>query len=218
LSEARLVIFDCDGVLVDTEAISARILAQALTAAGLPTSPEKARHEYLGPRLPEVVARAEARLGRRLGPGWLEGFELQRAEAFRRELTPVPGAARAVERIAGAGVAVCVASQARLEKTRLTLGLTGLARLFPDHAFFSAEQVPRGKPSPDLFLHAARVMGVGPERCVVVEDTAHGVAAAVSAGMRVLGLARGGKTAALRRAGAETFASLDEVPGLLGIV
>jgi HAD superfamily hydrolase (TIGR01509 family) len=129
----------------------------------------------------------------------------------------VSGAARAVERVRSASVAVCVASQGKLEKTRLSLELTGLRDLFPDRALFSAESVARGKPHPDLFLRAAAVMGVAPAACVVVEDTPSGVTAAVSAGMRVLGYAADSDEAALRRAGAEIVRSLDELPGVLGL-
>jgi len=114
-------------------------------------------------------------------------------------------------------VAVCVASQGKLEKTRLSLELTGLRRLFGEDALFSAESVPRGKPHPDLFLHAAGTMGAEPAACAVVEDTPSGVTAAVAAGMRVIGYAADSDEAALRAAGAEIVHSLDEVPRLLGL-
>ena len=185
----ELVIFDCDGVLVDSEPISSRVLAEALTAAGLPTSQPEARREYQGLLLADIAARAEARLGRPLPDDWGERFEADRAEAFRSELTPVPGAAEAVARVAGAGIGVCVASQGSVEKIRLTLGLTGLLDLFAAGALFSAYAVTRGKPHPDLVLHAAATMGADPARCVVVEDTPSGVIGAVAAGMRVFGLA-----------------------------
>jgi HAD superfamily hydrolase (TIGR01509 family) len=215
VSNVGLVIFDCDGVLVDSERISCRVLAQALTAVGLDTTPEDARREYLGPRLAEVLARAESRLGRVLGPGWLRQFEQDRADAFRRELLPVPGAAEVVARLVHSGFAVCVASQGKLEKTRLTLALTGLSSLFPRTALFSAEEVPRGKPEPDLFLHAANVMGTPPARCVVAEDSPIGVAAAAAAGMHPLGFAANTDPGTLREAGAETFMTLSELPRLI---
>src|SRR6185312_5249534 len=100
-----------------------------------------------------------------------------RAEVFRRDLRPVAGAAEAVQRVSAAGVAVCVASQGKLSKTQLTLGLTGLRGLFEERALFSAQSVAHGKPAPDLFLHAADAMGATPSRCVVVEDTPSGVTA-----------------------------------------
>jgi HAD superfamily hydrolase (TIGR01509 family) len=212
-----LVIFDCDGVLVDSEVISNEVLARALTTAGLPTTLAESRRDHQGLLLGDILARAEAKLGRALPEGWLERYERDRAEAFRRDLRPVPGAAEAVERIRDAGIAVCVASQGRLEKTRLTLGLTALRGLFKERALFSAELVPRGKPAPDLFLHAATVMSAVPSRCAVVEDTASGVTAAVSAGMSVVGYAADSDADALRAAGAEVLDSLHELPRLLGL-
>jgi HAD superfamily hydrolase (TIGR01509 family) len=215
--DPELVIFDCDGVLVDSEVISNEVLARALTAQGLPTTLAQARREYQGLLLSEVDARAQAKLGRPLARGWLERYEHDRSVAFRAELCAVRGAAEAVRRIAGSGVAVCVASQGKLEKTRLSLRLTGLDGLFADEALFSAHEVPRGKPHPDLFLHAAATLAAEPARCVVVEDTPSGVTAAVAAGMRALGLAADSDAAALREAGAETLLALDELPALLGL-
>jgi HAD superfamily hydrolase (TIGR01509 family) len=217
VEDLRLVIFDCDGVLVDSERISNDVLARRLTDAGLPTTMAQARRECQGRMLREVQELAEARLGRSLGPDWLAQYEHDRELAFRRELEPVAGAAAAVERVRAAGVDMCVASQGKLEKTRLSLELTGLRHLFADASLFSAEQVPRGKPHPDLFLHAARAMGADPAGCAVVEDTPSGVTAAVAAGMRALGYAADSDEAALREAGAEILCSLDELARMLGI-
>ncbi len=217
MRDLRLVIFDCDGVLVDSEVISNEVLARALSAQGLPTTLAEARRDYQGLLLSEVVARAEAKLGEPLPEGWLASYERERTEAFRRDLQPVPGAIEAVRQVIGAGIAVCVASQGKLEKTRLSLELTGLRELFPSGALFSAHDVPRGKPHPDLFLHAASTMGAEPSGCAVVEDTASGVTAAVSAGMRTLGYIADSDEAAIRQAGAELLPSLDQLPRLLGL-
>jgi HAD superfamily hydrolase (TIGR01509 family) len=208
----ELVIFDCDGVLVDSESISNGVLARLLTAEGLPTTLAESRRDYQGLTLGEVIAGAEMKLGRPLPDGWLARYDAERASAFQAELRAVPGAIEAVRQVSAAGIAVCVASQGKLEKTRLTLGLTGLLDLFAPGALFSAETVPRGKPHPDLFLHAAQVMGAAPAGCVVVEDTPSGVTAAVSAGMRALGYAADSDEAALREAGAEILHSLGELP------
>jgi HAD superfamily hydrolase (TIGR01509 family) len=215
-SDLQLVIFACDGVLVDSEVISNDVLARMLTAEGLPTTLAEARRTYQGLLLGEVLDSAEAKLGRSLPDGWLARYERERAEAFRLGLKPVPGAADAVEAAAAAGLAVCVASQGKLEKTRLSLELTGLRHLFGDRALFSASCVARGKPYPDLFLHAASAMGARPSGCVVVEDTPSGVTAAAAAGMRALGYALDSDEAALREAGAEVLWSLDELPRRLG--
>jgi HAD superfamily hydrolase (TIGR01509 family) len=215
--DLQLVIFDCDGVLVDSEVISNSVLARLLTTDGLPTTLAEARRDYQGLLLGEVFDRAQEKLGRSLPNDWLVRFESERAEAFHRELRPVPGAAEVVERVCAAGVAVCVASQGKLEKTRLSLDITGLRRLFPEPTLFSAYSVALGKPHPDLFLHAAAEIGADPARCVVVEDTPSGVMAGVSAGMRVFGYTADSDEHALRQAGAVTFRSLDELPTLLGL-
>jgi HAD superfamily hydrolase (TIGR01509 family) len=215
--DLQLVIFDCDGVLVDSEVISNDVLARSLTEQGLPTTLAQARRDYQGLLLAEIDSRAQAKLGRPLAQDWLQRYERDRAAVFRRELRAVPGVAEAVRRIKAAGVRVCVASQGKLEKTRLSLELTRLDPLFGDEVLFSAYSVPRGKPHPDLFLHAAQTMAAEPARCVVIEDTPSGVTAAVAAGMRVLGYAADSDASALRRAGAEVFMAMEELPGLLGL-
>jgi HAD superfamily hydrolase (TIGR01509 family) len=216
--DSQLVIFDCDGVLVDSEAISNRVLAEMLSAEGLPTTLAQARRAYQGLLLTDVAARAEEKLGRTLPEDWLARYEHERAAAFHRELGPVAGAAEAVQRVTAAGIGVCVASQGKLSKTRLSLALTGLDHLFPETACFSAYSVANGKPAPDLFLHAAMSMGAKPAGCVVVEDTPLGVTAAVSAGMRGMGYAADSDEQALREAGAtEILRSLDELPQVLGL-
>jgi beta-phosphoglucomutase-like phosphatase (HAD superfamily) len=217
MTDVELVIFDADGVLVDSEVISNRVLARLLTGAGLPMTLAETRRDYQGLLLDEITTVTERKFGHRLPDGFLDRFEAARAEEFRRELKPVPGAAEAVRRVQVAGVRVSVASQGKLEKTRMTLALTGLDRLIPPDAVFSAYSVQRGKPHPDIFLHAAELMGVEPRACVVVEDTASGVTAAVAAGMRVLGYAADSDEAALKRAGAEILHSLDELPALVGL-
>jgi beta-phosphoglucomutase-like phosphatase (HAD superfamily) len=213
----QLVIFDCDGVLVDSEPISNGVLAGLLTAEGMPTTLTEARRAYQGLMLSEVLTRSQAGLGRPLPEGWLARFERERSLAFCRELRPVAGAGEALQRITAAGVPVCVASQGKLTKTRLSLELTGLDRHFPENARFSAYSVAKGKPAPDLFLHAARALGSEPARCVVVEDTPSGVRAAVAAGMRALGYAADSDEQALGAAGAEVLYSLDELPRRLGL-
>jgi HAD superfamily hydrolase (TIGR01509 family) len=212
-----LVIFDCDGVLVDSEVISNGVLARMLCEQGLATTLAEARGDYQGLLLSEVLEHAEGKLGRPLPVGWLDRYERERREEFERELKPVQGAARAVERVEHAGLRTCVASQGKLEKTRLSLELTGLLHLFDEQSLFSAHSVARGKPHPDLFLHAASTIGAEPSDCVVVEDTPSGVSAAVAAGMRAIGYAADSDEAALRRAGAEIIQSLEELPVLLGL-
>jgi HAD superfamily hydrolase (TIGR01509 family) len=214
----ELAIFDCDGVLVDSEVISNEVLARMLTREGLPTTLREARRAYQGLLLADIRSRAEAKLGRSLPQGWLAEYEHERAEAFQHDLEPVAGAAEAVRRVKADGMKVCVASQGALEKTRMTLGLTGLRDLFPPHALFSAYDVPLPKPDPALFQHAAATMNAKPSACVVIEDTPSGVVAAVAAGMRAIGYAADSDERALRNAGAEIIRSLDCLPKLLGLL
>jgi HAD superfamily hydrolase (TIGR01509 family) len=214
----QLVIFDCDGVLVDSEVISNEVLARMLTRAGLPTTLAEARRACQGRLLTDVRDWAQAQLGQPFPRDWVAEYEHTRDEAFRRELTPVAGAAEAVQRIKAAGLKVCVASQGQLAKTRLTLGLTGLHDLFAPHALFSAYDVPRPKPDPALFQHAAATMNAKPSACVVIEDTPSGVMAAVAAGMRAVGYAADSDEHALRNAGAEIIRSLNDLPKLLGLL
>jgi HAD superfamily hydrolase (TIGR01509 family) len=210
-----LVIFDCDGVLVDSEGISNAVLAQALSRLGLEISGEEAHEAYRGMFLTEIAADAERRLSAPLPADFMERFERDREEAFRAQLQPVPGAAQAVRAVVAMGYEVCVASQGRLSKTELTLTLTGLRDLFGPDALFSAHSVGRGKPAPDLFLYAAAAMGAEPDRCVVVEDTMIGVRAALAAGMRAIAYLPDGAADAFDAAGVKTVRALDELPGLL---
>jgi HAD superfamily hydrolase (TIGR01509 family) len=207
----QLVIFDCDGVLVDSEVLSNDVLARMLTESGLPTTLPQARATCQGRLLDEVLSWAEAQLGSALPDDWLAEYERQRGEAFRRELRPVAGAAELVGEVKAAGIKVCVASQGKLEKTQFSLELTGLRDLFSEHALFSAHSVVRGKPHPDLFLHAAATMGAEPERCVVIEDTPSGVRVGAAAGMLVFGYAADSDAKALRSAGAWIVHELGEV-------
>ena len=210
-----LVIFDCDGVLVDTELVSARVLAEMVNAAGWTVGEAEVRAMFEGGTLETVVAVVEERTGRPLPPGWLDEFQARRDDAFRAGIEPVAGAADAVRGVRALGFDVCVASQARVSKTRLTLGLTGLLDLFDPERLFSATMVPRPKPYPDLFLHAATQCGYPAEACTVIEDALLGVQGARAAGMRVLAYPAHGDPAALADAGGELIDRLAEVPGRL---
>jgi HAD superfamily hydrolase (TIGR01509 family) len=214
----KLVIFDCDGVLVDSEPISNRVLAEMLTEEGLPMTPAEARRDYHDKLIRDVRRTAEKKLGRALPEGWIAAFERNRAEAFVRGLRPIAGVAEVVQGVRAAGIAVCVASQGKLARTRLSLGLTGLRGLFDDDAMFSVDSVRRGKPYPDLFLHAAKCMGADAMDCVVLDDGPSGIKAAISAKMWAFGFAADTDAKRLQQAGArEVIRSLEELPDLLGI-
>jgi HAD superfamily hydrolase (TIGR01509 family) len=214
-----LVIFDNDGVLVDSEEISNTVLAEMLTEHGLPTTLEESLRTYQGMMLADIATKAERQMDSSLPGDFLDRYLARRAAVFERDLKPVPGAADAVEKIRSAGIEICVASQGGANKIDRTLEICGLRPHFPDGSLFSAYDVARGKPHPDLFLHAAERMGSDPADCVVIEDSASGVQGARAAGMRVLGYAaEGGAGDALAAAGAaEVFASMTLVPGLIGV-
>ncbi len=182
----KLVIFDCDGVLVDSEAISNEVLAGMISDLGVPTTPAESRARYQGLLLADIGVDVERRLGAPLPGDFWERFDAARRSAFEMSLKPVAGAAETVSAVQALGIRTCVASQGRLSKTELTLGLTGLRGLFAEEERFSAYSVPRGKPFPDLFLHAAAQIGVPAHDCLVVEDTPSGMRAAIAAGMPVV--------------------------------
>jgi HAD superfamily hydrolase (TIGR01509 family) len=207
----ELVIFDCDGVLVDSDRISLRIQAEWITDLGLEMSYEDCVRDFLGLGMPATLRILGERLGRPVPSGWEGGLDRAVREAFERELRPVPGVVEALDEI---DLPTCVASSGSQERMRFTLGLTGLWDRFAGR-IHSADEVGRGKPAPDLFLQAASSMGAPPERCVVVEDSPFGVIAARAAGMAALGYAADGDGQRLSDEGARTFRSMAELPGLL---
>ncbi|WP_026911001.1 HAD family hydrolase [Patulibacter minatonensis] len=211
-----LVVFDCDGVLVDSERPQAAVLSALFRDHGAAVSATDVVERYTGLALEAIADDVAARTGVRLPAGWTDEFRDRRATTFERDGIPaVPGVREAVQAVRAAGIPYGVASQGRLSKTALTLRLSGLADLFPEPVRFSADQVPRPKPFPDLFLLAARTLGGEPSATVVVEDSVPGVTAARAAGMRVLGHAAETDPEDLRAAGAEPFRAMAELPGLL---
>jgi len=207
----QLVIFDCDGVLVDSEAIQNRVFARMLGEAGLPISYEAVVRQFVWLKMSHCLDIVEQRLGHPLPPCFEARLQDQTFAAFERELKPVRGVAQALDRI---DTSVCVASNGSLDKMRKTLGMTGLLPRFQGR-MFSAAQVARPKPHPDLYLHAAREMAADPVICAVIEDSRAGVRAAVAAGMTVFGYAAAGQGESLAAAGARVFNDMCELQGLL---
>lgn len=213
LSEIDLVIFDCDGVLVDSEALSARVLAKAACAEGAAMTADEAFVAFRGLRFDHCVAEIERRAGRRLSFGFTRDVRDATARVFASELRPVTGVHTALAAITAP---FCVASNGPISKLEQTLDLAGLLEIFSGR-IFSAYEIDSWKPDPGLFLHAAERLGANPSRCVVVEDSLAGVAAARAAGMRVLGYAGqdAGWAGALSQAGAEVFTAMARLPALL---
>jgi HAD superfamily hydrolase (TIGR01509 family) len=206
-----LVIFDNDGVLVDSEPISQRITAGLLTEYGWPITPAECSDRFLGYSMASIRARAEQHLGRVL-PDFDARYHAQLFAAFRSELRPIPGVAEALARIT---LPFCVASSGTHERIRMGLTAVGLIDRFAGR-IFSAQDVVRGKPAPDLFLHAARTLGVDPRRCAVIEDSAAGVEAANTAGMTAFGYAGATPAERLQQATGGVFQAMADLPILLG--
>ena len=178
-----LIIFDCDGVLVDSEIIAHALLAQMMTDLGHPMTTAEAVQKFAGRSLVDTLSLTEASLGRSIPNDLGQRYGRLLLERLRRDLKPIAGVKAA---IAALPYSRCVASSSSLERIRLSLQATGLASLFGAN-IFSATQVTHSKPAPDLYLFAATRMGVAPEHCVVIEDSALGVTAARLARMKVIG-------------------------------
>jgi HAD superfamily hydrolase (TIGR01509 family) len=212
-----LVIFDCDGVLVDSEPLANASLSRALKAQGLDWDVAETMRRLMGRSLKSCIEIVEAELDRRLPADFVEKMQAVTYRSFRdAPLQPVPGVKDAILALQAAGCATCVASSGSVEKMRFTLGLTGLWDLFGGRVF-SSGQVSRGKPFPDLFLHAAVSMNEKPAESVVIEDSVPGIEAARAAGMRVLAYA-GAPYAdrdELAAAGGCLFTDMAHLPGLV---
>lgn len=215
-----LVIFDCDGTLVDSESIAARVTAELFRDLGVTLTPEEAFHTFLGLDHDAARALAEQRYGIRFPADYDTRAEARMSAALDRDLRALPGVPKL---LSGLTLPFCVASNSGARRLRRTLTVAGLLPFFGERVF-SVTDVARGKPAPDLFLHAARVMGVIPARCLVIEDSVAGVTGAVAAGMRVAGFCGGGAhgpdhAARLSRAGASSILwNADAVADLIALL
>lgn len=210
-----LVIFDCDGVLVDTEPVSNAVLKHQLDAIGLEMPLEEVIRTFVGRSKGDCLAMIGERLGRALPPAFEARWDRAFDEALREETRPIEGI---LDVLRDFPLPYCVASNGEPDRMRVALEAAGLLP-FVDGRLFTASEVARPKPAPDLFLHAARAMGASPAATVVVEDTVTGVTAGVAAGMRVFAYAGASHAdeSALRAAGAQVFSAMRELPGLLGL-
>ncbi len=208
----RLVIFDCDGVLIDSEPVVNRVVAEELTHLGWPMTPEESCTRFLGFDLKAMVPLIEAALGRALPVAWQSVMQAWIVAALQADAPMVPGAREALEAVTALGLPWRVASNSSHEEMLAKFGRSGLLEAVVGR-LHSFTDVARGKPAPDLFLAAAAAEGVLPGECLVIEDSVPGVIGAVAAGMACLGLARHGDGATLAAAGATLIHSLYEVPG-----
>jgi HAD superfamily hydrolase (TIGR01509 family) len=210
-----LVIFDCDGVLVDSERLTVAVEARMLTEMGWPITVDEVVRRFVGGSSDTMLAEIE----RHLGPELTVEFDRRSTDeiiaTFNAELQPIEGVHALVQALHRADVPTCIASSGSHRKMDLTLGLTDLRPLF-EGRIYSGSEVERGKPWPDLFLHAARSMGADPGRCVVVEDSINGARAAIAAGMRCYGFG-GGLSARsdLEATGAVVFDTMAELQTVL---
>lgn len=221
LGRWQAVLFDCDGVLVDSEPITNGVLCAMLNEAGWPITPEECMATFIGKTVRSEAALIEARTGRPLTEAWMAEFYARRNVRLAAELQPIAGAVEAVQAVHGllAGRIAC-ASGADRHKVEMQLAQVGLAPLFAGRVF-SGHELAATKPAPDVYLAAAAAVGVAPQHCLVVEDTVIGVTAGVAAGAAVVGYSPGGSghgsPQALRAAGAvHIIRDMRELPQLLG--
>ncbi|HEX3598411.1 MAG TPA: HAD family hydrolase [Polyangiaceae bacterium] len=206
-----LVIFDCDGVLVDSEELANRVFAELLNELGANVTLETMFERFVGHSMADCLVTVEELLGRAPPSDLVETLRRRTSAILTERLEPVPGITAVLDSLS---IPYCVASSGDHDKMRTTLGITGLLSRF-EGRLFSATEVPRGKPAPDVFLYAARQMGVAPARAAVVEDSPVGVQAGLAAGMTVFGYAARTPTERLRKAGATVFGDMSELVRLL---
>ncbi len=219
---AKLVIFDCDGVLVDSESICAQVMCEVLQGLGSTCTVEDVDRSFRGRSLSDCMERLETHWQISLPPTFLATLNERTFAALEAELRPICNVVGAIERIQAAGLPICVASSGSHQKINHSLGLTNLIHHFEGN-LFSASEVRAGKPAPDIFLHAAKRMGVPSSQCVVVEDSLPGAEGALAAGCRVLAYSsqerrdHNAHFRALKNMGALPFTDMRELPRLLSL-
>jgi HAD superfamily hydrolase (TIGR01509 family) len=210
-----LIIFDCDGVLVDSETLENEIMAQCLTDIGLPMTGPQARKRFIGLSMKAVMDEVEAQLGRALPTEWLSKFHTRSHARLTTEVVAIEGVIEAIDALEAMGFETAVASSGEHEKMAITLGRTGLYERFAGR-IFSAQDVAHGKPAPDVYLLAAATLGYAPETCFAVEDSPNGARAAVAAGMTTFGYGAQIDPALLEAVGVHAiFMAMADLPGLV---
>jgi HAD superfamily hydrolase (TIGR01509 family) len=204
------LIFDCDGVLIDSEYLASRVESEVGREVGLALSVEEAHGLFLGKTVDGVLDAIAARTGQRPPSAWVYNWAFATAHAFLRELKSVDGVGVAVETLRQRGHRMAVASQSPLARVQLSLQVAGLAGQFGEHIYVTS-MVARPKPAPDIYLLAAAKLGAAPADCIVVEDSPAGAASARAAGMRVIGYAPGDTAAAMQANGIRYIRSMHEL-------
>lgn len=211
----KAVLFDCDGVLVDSEAIANRAFRDDLAERGLDLSEAEAMEIYAGRTMEDVAAEATRR-GAWIEEGWVQQFYPKAFAALAEEVEAIPGVTGLVARLADMGVAMAVGSNGPVAKMEVTLGRAGLLPFFGPHVY-SARDLAHPKPAPDIFLHAANALGVAPADCVVIDDGVSGVKAAQAAGIYAIGFGRGADAAKLAPYSDVVLGDMAEVERHLGL-
>ena len=211
-----LVIFDCDGVLVDSEPVANRVIAEFITAAGWPITGEECEHRFVGLNLEAMIPIVEANLGKPLPPHWVTDLTENLVQVLARESKPIEGAIAALHGVTALGLPWRIASNSSHAEMNAKFACLGITDLVAGK-LHSYTDVPHGKPAPDLFLAAAAAQAMPPSRCIVIEDSVTGAQAAAAAGMTCLGFAPNGDGAGLKAQGAHIFTSMADLPALLPV-
>jgi HAD superfamily hydrolase (TIGR01509 family) len=212
---SRLIIFDCDGVLVDSEALENEIMAQCLGEVGWSMTGVQARERFIGLAMASVINQAQEHLGRPLPDNWLADFHAISHARLANEIEAIDGVTDAIDKIEAMGWTTAVASSGEHAKMKITLGRTGLYDRF-EGRIFSAQDVAQGKPAPDVYLLAAKTLGHDPKTCFAVEDSPNGARAALAAGMTTFGYAAQIDPGRLRDVGVQhVFTDMAELPDLV---
>lgn len=210
------VLFDCDGVLADSEGLSNRVIAAEITSRGRAMTPEEAGRTFLGTALSDMKPMIEAMVGPLPGD-WIEVIKARVTAVMAAEVEAMPGAGEVLRAVAAAGLPAAVASNSSHAELDAKLNRLGFATFFGGR-IYSFEDVPRPKPWPDIYLAAAAACGAAPADCVVIEDSIPGVRAGIAAGARVLGFAHEFPPERMRAEGAQPFTAMAQLPALLGLV
>lgn len=209
-----LVIFDCDGVLVDSEPVANRLVAEELTLLGWAMTPTEAEHHFLGKTFADMLPIIEGALGRGVPADWPDKLRDRLMVAMAEEVMPIPGAIEALHAVTALGLPWRIASNSSRAEMAVKFHAIGITAL-TEGRIHSAYDVARGKPAPDLFLATAQQAGIKAEACIVIEDSVPGALGARAAGMRCLGYAPHGTGKMLAAVGAMPFSSMYDLPGLL---